>query len=104
MVLNASTLNRKIQIQRRALDRWENIGNPLSARRRDVFDQERYDAGIFDNKLITRFLVRSTPFAKEIRRTDRLKHEGVAFEITGIKEADQNGRFVEITATTGGHA
>ncbi len=110
MGLNASHLNRRIQIQRAATAppdeygaraySWADHGAPLFAMRRDVSDAERAIAGGWDNKLVTRFTIRSSAFSRDIRRTDRLVHEGVTFEIDGIKEVPPGRAFIEITAWT----
>jgi len=109
MVLNAGRLNRRIQVQRATETpdafggpqiTWADHGAPIFARRRDVSDAERISAGKWDNKLVTRFTVRSTAFSRDIRRTDRLVHEGITFEIDGIKEVPDSRAFLEITAQT----
>lgn len=109
MVLNSGSLNRRIQIQRatktpdgaggRIYD-WNDYGPAIFARRRDVSDQERFSAGAWDNKLVTRFVIRATAFGRGIARYDRIIHEGVTFEIDGIKEVPDNRGFLEITAQT----
>ena len=109
MVLNAGDLNRRIQIQRATQTpdgfggfntMWADHGAAIFARRRDVSDAERFSAGGWDNKLVTRFIIRATSFGRGIRRTDRLTHEGITFEIDGIKEVPGNRGFLEITAQT----
>ncbi|MFP3382476.1 phage head closure protein [Tritonibacter sp. SIMBA_163] len=109
MVLNAGSLNRRIQIQRKIrtpdgsggfINEWNNHGPTIFARRRDVSDIERLSAGAWNNKLVTRFVIRATAFGKGIRRTDRLVHDGVTFEISGIKEVPDTRAFLEITAET----
>ena len=109
MVLNAGSLNRRIQVQRATENpdghggfdyAWQDHGAPIFARRRDVSDAERFSAGRWDNELVTRFTVRSTAFSRDIRRTDRLVHEGITFQIDGIKEVPDSRAFLEITAKT----
>ena len=109
MVLNAGNLNRRIQIQRTTQtpdgqggfeDDWNNLGAPIFARRRDVSDSERMMAGRWDNKLVTRFVIRATGFGRSITRFDRIVHEGVVYEIDGIKEVPDTRAFLEITAYT----
>lgn len=108
MVLNAGNLNRRIQVRRNfgtdsdgagnvAVD-WQDHGPLLFARRRDVSDAERLSAGAWDNKLVTRFIIRATAFGRSIARYDRIVHEGITFEIDGIKEVPDNRGFLEITA------
>ncbi|WP_172293757.1 head-tail adaptor protein [Pseudoruegeria sp. HB172150] len=109
MALNAGSLNRRIQVQRATAtpdgsggfeNEWNDHGQPIFARRRDVSDAERLSAGGWDNKLVSRFVVRATAFGRGINRTDRIIHEGVTFEIDGIKEVPDNRGFLEITAQT----
>ncbi|PRY25282.1 head-tail adaptor [Aliiruegeria haliotis] len=109
MVLNSGSLNRRIQIQRATQtpdgyggfdNEWNDFGPAIFARRRDVSDAERLSAGAWDNKLVTRFIIRATAFGRSIARYDRLVHEGVTFEIDGIKEVPDNRGFLEITAQT----
>lgn len=110
MVLNSGSLNRRIQIRRFVqsgtdgfggmIGTWEDHGPAIFARRRDVSDAERMIAGGLDNKLVTRFVIRATPFGRGIVRTDRLVHEGVTFGIDGIKEVPDTRGFLEITAET----
>lgn len=109
MVLNAGDLNRRIQIQRATQTPdgfggfnsvWTDHGPAIFARRRDVSDAERVSAARWDNKLVTRFIIRASAFGRGIRRTDRLTHEGITFEIDGIKEVPGNRGFLEITAET----
>ena len=114
MALNAASLNRRIQIRRYVqtgtdgiggtIGEWQDHGSAIFARRRDVSYAERLSAGAWDNKLVTRFVIRATAFGRSIARYDRLGHEGVTFEIDGIKEVPDNRGFLEITAQTGGIA
>lgn len=110
MGMNAGQLDRRIQVQRftetgtsalnSPLEDWADLGAPIAAQRRDLSDAERESAGKWDNALVTRFVVRASPFTRAIRRTDRLVHDGLTFEITGIKEVPPGRAFLEITALT----
>jgi SPP1 family predicted phage head-tail adaptor len=111
MVLNAASLNRRIQIQRGTpiedgyggrTYTWSDFGPAIFARRRDVSDQERMIAGAWASKRVTRFVIRATAFGRSIEQTDRIVHEGVVFEIDGIKEVPDTRGFLEITAETDG--
>lgn len=106
MVLNAAALNRKIQVLRveavGGTRRLVKFGLPISARRLDLKDAERMNGGAWLNKLVSRFVVRETPFAKSIKRTDRIRHEGRDFEIEGIKELSTDRRFLELTVVSTG--
>lgn len=110
MVLNAGNLNRRIQIKRfiqserdqlgNTSGNWQDHGTPIFARRLDVADAERMRANAWDNQLVVRFVIRATAFAKGIKRSDMIAHEGVAFGIDGIKEVPGPRGFLEITALT----
>ncbi|SEL66449.1 phage head-tail adaptor, putative, SPP1 family [Roseivivax marinus] len=114
MVLNSGSLDRRIQIRRYvqtdtdglggAIGDWTDYGSAIFARRRDVSDAERVSAGAWDNKLVSRFIIRATAFGRSIARTDRLVHEGVSYEIDGIKEVPGERGFLEVTAQSGGVA
>lgn len=109
MVLNASHLNRRIQILRdvgtedngysHVMD-WQPHGGPIYARRRDVSDQEKMLGGIIVSRLVARFVIRDTAFSRDICTLDRLDHDGQTFAITGIKEVPPGRAFLEITAQT----
>lgn len=80
---------------------WLLIGDPIPASRTDVSDRETFVAGLQDNKLMTRFVVRATDTTRAIRRSDKLDHEGIRFRIEGIKEVPSPRRaFLEITAAS----
>ncbi|WP_078604887.1 head-tail adaptor protein [Thioclava sediminum] len=109
MVLNAGSLSRRIQVQREiqvtgpggvVSTEWEDFGPTLFARRRDMSDAERVVAAHWENRLVSRFVIRDSAFARSIRRADRLMHEGMAYEIDGIKELPFDRAFLEITAWT----
>lgn len=109
MGLTSENLNRRVQVQRATetpdgfggVDlTWNDHGAAIFAQRRDVSDAERNRAAKWDNELVTRFTVRATIFARSIRRTDRLVHDGLTFEIDGIKEVPGTRAFLEITAVT----
>ncbi|WP_306043859.1 phage head closure protein [Mameliella sp. MMSF_3455] len=112
MGLNAGSLNRRIQIKRFTetgrdayggrIGDWQDFETPVAARRRDVSDAERLSAAAWDNKLVVRFVIRATSFGKSIERTDMILHEGIAYEIDGIKEVPDSRGFLEITAITSG--
>lgn len=111
MGLNSAKLNRRIQIRRatsstqdgygnRTLN-WVNLGAPLFCSRRDISDAERLVASAhWENRLVSRFVVRSSTFSRSIRHTDRLMHEGTLYEIFSIKETPPGLAFIEITAWT----
>lgn len=108
MALNSGALDRRIQIRRATetvseyggiIREFSDFGPPLFARRRDVSDSERVMAGRWDNRLVTRFIVRASAFARSIERYDEIVHEGITFQIDGIKEVPEGRRaFIEVTA------
>lgn len=110
MVLNSGSLNRRIQIKRfvqtgtdslnNPTGDWQDYGSAIFARRRDVSDAERLSAEAWVNQLVVRFVIRATSFAREIKRTDMIAHEGVPYGIDGIKESPGSRGFLEITAIT----
>ncbi|KQY18162.1 hypothetical protein ASE23_15705 [Rhizobium sp. Root73] len=72
------------------------------ASRTDVSDAERYAAATTGNVLLSRFVIRSSEIARTLSHTDTLVHEGIEWNIDGIKEArDGRRRFIEITAKSG---
>lgn len=114
MVLNSGFLDRRIQVQRVVTKTpdglggysgsWEDVGEILYAKRVDVSDQEKLQAGSWQNCLVTRFTVRASNFARDIRHSDRIRHEGQVFNIDGIKEVPQTRAYLEITAISSGVA
>ncbi|MCT4610973.1 MAG: head-tail adaptor protein [Pelagimonas sp.] len=111
MVLNAGSLDRRIQILRfhetgvpslgGPKGEWRAFGPVIFAQRRDVSDGERLSAGAWGNSLVTRFVIRATAFGRSIVRMDRINHEGATYEIDGIKEVPGVRGFLEITAKSG---
>ena len=114
MVLNSGGLNRRIQIRRfvetgrdslkASADECQDHGPAIFTLRRDVSDAEQLSAAIWDNLLVTRFIIRATAFGRGIRRSDQIVHEGITFEVDGIKEVSGTRRFLEITAKSGNAA
>lgn len=82
------------------IDNWSDFGPRLAAQRIDVKDEERFAAQRWERRLVSRFTVRASDFTRSIRSTDRLLHDGLTFEIDGIKEAPPGPAFIEITAMT----
>ena len=99
-------MDRRIQILRAiehddgfgVTTRWEPIGAPIWAQRRDVSDIERWRAVEMQAELSARFVIRSSAFARNIRPTDRLVCEGAEFDIAGIRQLDRRA-FLEINAS-----
>jgi SPP1 family predicted phage head-tail adaptor len=108
--MNAGQLDRRIQVQRAAYTpdgrggrepTWQDHGGQLHARRRDVSDAEKASAGVLSSTLVARFTVRSSTLTRGLRADDRIVHDGMVWNVTGIKEVpDARRAFVEITAQT----
>ena len=110
MGMNGSQLDRRVQFLRAG---WvdngmgggsgphEPYGDGLAAWRRDISDSEKVLAGRLQSEVVTRFRVRSTSFTRGIKASDRLICEGLTFEIIGIKQTEDRGTFLEITAVSG---
>ena len=103
----AVNLDRLVQFQRftlvddgfQTVEEWADHGTPLRASRRDVSDQERAAAGWIEATREARFTIRSSGFTRDLTPKDRLTHDGLTFDIQGIKEAWLGRfRFLEITA------
>lgn len=102
----AGRLDRRVQFQRatltdNGLEREEvfaDHGQPVWAERRDLSDAERSRAGEVSAVLMSRFVVRSSPFARALTPKDRLRCDGVTYDILGIKEGAGRRHYLEITA------
>jgi head-tail adaptor len=103
-----SALDRVIQFQRASETPdglggftlvWSDIGGAIPALRQDVRDSETVSAGVFRERSMIRFQVRSTEFTRSITSDDRIKHEGQLWGISGIKEpmAGQRRQLLEFT-------
>ena len=110
MTATAGDLDRKVTIQRSTATTnafnepvltWADFVT-VRARRRDVSDRQRTEmiaAGQVGAFLATRFTIRSSVQTRTVKPVDRLMHEGSAWSIHGIKEADEGRfRFLEIMA------
>lgn len=101
-------LDRRVQIERRTLtsgsfgqvETWTAAGVPLPAHRTDVSDGEKARAGETQAVLMTRFVIRSSAFARGITPVDRLVSEDVTFEIVGAKERGGRRSFIELTCVS----
>jgi head-tail adaptor len=100
--------DRRVQIERRTLapgdfgqvETWAAAGVPLPAHRTDVSDGEKARSGETQATLMTRFVIRSSAFARGITPVDRLVSEGQAFEIVGAKERGGRRSFIELTCVS----
>lgn len=110
MAVKGIKLNRIVQFKRadrvkgggggHVLRNWADLGHPVFADRKDVSDQERLVTTHFENKLVVRFIIRSSGFARGLKWSDMIAHEGAPFNINGIRELPGNAAFLEITAVT----
>lgn len=105
MPINAGELDKRIAILR-AADVDDGFssqkGEPLPwlkrwARKRDVSDRERMQAGEFGAEVTSRFLVRKDAKTQTITTADLVEHKGRTYEIAGLKDVDDDG--IEITAS-----
>jgi head-tail adaptor len=105
MAIPAGSLDHFVQFQRKVLvsdglghaEAWENSGAPQPASKRDISDGERWRAGEVQAHVTTRFVIRSSTFARTVNPGWRLMCDGRMYDIFGIKELGRN-RWVEITA------
>lgn len=78
---------------------WQDHGSPVSAARHDVNDSEKAAAGWIEATMVSRFIVRSSTFTRDISPIDRLRQGGRVWDIQGIKEVPKaRHAFLEITA------
>ncbi|MGO7922007.1 phage head closure protein [Rhizobium ruizarguesonis] len=96
------TIERFIEAGRNAFNEpvanWTSVGS-FWARRRDVSDGERQASGAIDSFLASRFVVRSNSVTRTVTPVHRIIHDGVIWNIQGVKEANEGRfRFIEITA------
>ena len=68
------------------------------ASREDVSDAERAAAGTEVATLRSRFVIRNTSLVAAVSPADRIAHAGLVFDIIGVKEVDDMGLHLEITA------
>jgi len=103
--MGSGKLDRRIQFRRYTLSddgftqspTWADHGTPVAASKRDVSDQERWRAGELAAHISCRFTVRSSTFSRDITPKDRISHDGLEYDISGIKEIGRRDRL-EITA------
>lgn len=106
MGMNAGQMNRRIQFMRagavddgyQIVETFYPYGAPTFAARRDVSDAEKMASGRVLSEVTARFRVRTSIQTRAMRPQDRLICDGKTFNILGIKEADERGTFLEITA------
>ncbi|HCJ70831.1 head-tail adaptor protein [Agrobacterium pusense] len=104
----AQELDRSITIEKKGAEVGRNAMNEpvygtvttkYRAKRVDVSDGEKFQAGGVGGILTTRFVIRSSLRSRSILPSDDLLHDGHRWNILGIKETlDGRHRFIEITA------
>lgn len=109
-MIGAGELNRRAVFYKRAGTARNALNEPVGdrvvhtivkARRRDLSDAERLQAGREDVVLTARFVVRSRPRTRRIAGADDFDCDGRVWKVVGIKQLDRgrNG-FLEITAVS----
>ena len=104
----ASVMDRQITFQRAAVTEdafggvtlvWSDLRGPIPAAREDVSDTERVQAGVFRERSLIRFVIRSNVNTQDITASDRVHHEGQVWAIVGIKEPQRGQRrqLLEVT-------
>lgn len=104
-MIRAGQLNRKIQFLRYVsaddgfseVKTWAAHGGLVWASREVIGRGESYRAGEVAASEVIRFVVRHTAFSSGITPKDRLKLEGVAYEITSVTEIGRR-KGIEIIA------
>ncbi|NWJ24767.1 head-tail adaptor protein [Rhizobium sp. RM] len=79
---------------------YDKVVTKYRAKRVDVSDGEKFQAGGVGGFLSARFTIRSSDRSRTIVASDQMFHDGKRWNIVGIKETqDGRNRFREITAT-----
>lgn len=110
-LIGSGKLDRRVQFQRQIIEDdgygnviagWFDHGGVIAAAREDVSDGEKATAGSIESSLLSRFTVRATGFTRALTPVDRLTHDGLTWNILGIKEAKAGRhRLLEVTARAG---
>lgn len=103
----AEDLDRRVEVMRRGAaggafgthqdGAWGAHGTPIWAKRHDVSDAERGGPSGIEGGRVTRFTVRWSSFTAGLTRSDRLRCDGLLFDVLGLKEMGRRA-FIEITA------
>lgn len=105
MKMRAGALDRRVQLRRAAMvddgvaprEVWADHGAPVWAAKKDISDGERWRAGEVQAHVTTRFTLRWSSFSAAITPKDRLRCDGLEYEIVGIKEGAGRRRWLELT-------
>lgn len=107
-----AVLDRRIQFRRGTVSddgyhadlRWnvsdpaaDNLGSPVWGSRADGSEAEGPAAGMIEATMVSRFVVRSSPFTRSLTPKDRLVEGGLVFDIVGIRQIGLRNAL-EITA------
>lgn len=103
-----SDLDRRITIERYVVVGDDGFGNEIvewqtlatvAASRHDVSDSERFAYGGIVSDTLRRFVIRAIGPQADVNGVDRLRYDGMVWNIVGVKETrDGRNRFLEITA------
>lgn len=107
--ISAGNLDRTIEIERKTAGAKNSFGEAAEtwatyftcrAMRQDMRDAEKVQSDRPQSSLMSRFLVRSSSETRSVTNADRLVHDGMTWQIEGVKQSSQGGRdrFLEITA------
>lgn len=104
--MRAGELDRRIGILRATatadafnapVETWSEVLQ-LWAAKRDVSDGERFRAGAMSAERMTRFQIRWSNAANTITPMDRVKFDGLVYDILAVKELERR-EGIEITAS-----
>lgn len=104
-MIRAGALRERIRILRHSTSSAGSLGTPkdiwtaedtaISAERQDVSDGEKALSGGLVSTLRSRFVVRAWSRTASVTQKDRVTHDGVTFEVVGIKRVIAgDGRLV----------
>lgn len=108
--MQAGSLNRRVTLERATITRdafnaevetWGTLAT-VAASYEPIRDGERFRAGETAAGLSARFVIRWSSTVADLSPRDRLRFEGVPFEILAVKET--GGRKVGIEITCAGRA
>lgn len=83
------------------VETWADFGEPVWAAKRDASDSERYAAGQLNAVRLSRFRILRTEAPGGLNPRDRLVCDGLAYAISGVKDAVDRVEELEITAAAG---
>lgn len=104
----AGKLDRRIAIERfnengrneynEPIKTWEAF-TTISAKKTDLSDREKLSAGQVNSVRMSRFVIRYSTKSRTISPKDRIRFDGLIWDINGIKEvSEKRKRYIELTA------